>query len=60
MRTSLTFGGITLTRTPSGAVHLVTASGQQTWLSPREAADLLGALNALPDVAHAWLHGGAR
>jgi hypothetical protein len=60
MRTSLTLGGITLTRTRSGAVRLVTSSGQEAWLTRREAVELLGALNALPDVAHAWLHGGGR
>lgn len=60
MRTSLTVGAITLTRTTSGAIHLTTKSGAELWLRPSEAADLLGALNGLPDVAKAWLHGGGR
>jgi hypothetical protein len=60
VRTSITFGGVTLTRTRSGAIHLSTSSGTEAWLSPREAVDLFGALNALPDVAHAWLRGGGR
>lgn len=55
--TSVRVGDVTLTRTAAGYHHLVTATGQEAWLSPREAAHLLDALHALPDVAHAWLHG---
>lgn len=60
MRTAITVGAITLARTPSGTIHLTTKSGMELWLRPSEAADLLGALNGLPDVAKAWLHGGGR
>lgn len=57
MRTSITVGEVTLTRTAAGYLHLVTTTGMEAWLSPREAVHLLEALHALPEVARAWLHG---